>query len=86
MVVEIDTRLENAVDHQIGHDRARCVVEGAPLLGAADHFGSRHPGQYGTGPIPVGDAMLRIDHDGRYRVALDQLAQGNAVVFASMAA
>jgi hypothetical protein len=28
--------------------------------------------------------MLRIDHDGRHRVALDQLAQGNAVVFASM--
>ncbi|MPN22069.1 hypothetical protein SDC9_169452 [bioreactor metagenome] len=84
MVIAVHAVLEYAVHHQIGHDRARRVVKSTPLFRTADHLLRRDASQYGTGAIPVRDPMTRVDHDGRHRIALNQLGQGNAVVWTGL--
>ena len=65
----------HAVDDQVGQQRPGLGVEGLPGLVAADHLVGAMAGQAGAGGVPVGDAVVAVDHERRHRRAIDDLLQ-----------
>lgn len=79
MIIGVDRGSFGAVDDKIGQQGPRPVVKGSPVFRSTDHLVGWHPGQHGTGTIPVGDPVLGIDDDGGDRISLDQLGDRDIV-------
>ncbi len=63
------------VDDQVAEQRSRGAVEDSALVDHALHVPPIPAGQLLAGPVPVRHAMLRVDDEGRHRVAVEDLVQ-----------
>ena len=80
-VVEgVDRQLVGTVDDDVGQHRPLFGIEGSPLLLLADDFLGRHACKHFAGPVPVGELVLAVDHEGGHRAAVHDLRQRGHVL------
>ena len=69
-----------AVQNKISHCRPLLGSKRHPLPVGSHHFVSRIAGEFFTGPIPVCDLVILVDHEGGNCAALNDLGHGTFAV------